>query len=134
MSSAPTPRTAPQGRPKYYDLNLAHLPPGGLVSIFHRVSGLLLFFPLLPLLLYVLQSTLASEEGYDRWAHFLARPAVKLIALAFVWAYAQHFFAGIRFLLLDLHWGIALPSARASAILVFVLAIATTLLVGWRIW
>ena len=34
MSSAPKPR------PKYYDLNLAHLPPPGLVSILHRVSGM----------------------------------------------------------------------------------------------
>jgi succinate dehydrogenase / fumarate reductase, cytochrome b subunit len=134
MSSAPTPRPAPQVRPKYYDLSPAHLPPGGLVSIFHRVSGLALFFPILPLLLYVLQATLGSEEGYARWHDFFARPAAKIVALAFVWAYAQHFFAGIRFLLLDLHWGIALAPARASAMIVFVLAIATTLLVGWRIW
>ena len=35
---------APKTRPKYYDLNLAHLPPPGLVSIFHRISGALLFF------------------------------------------------------------------------------------------
>ena len=58
MSSAPKPR------PRYYDLNLAHLPPPGLVSIFHRISGLLLFFPVLPALLYLLQSTLGSEDGY----------------------------------------------------------------------
>jgi succinate dehydrogenase / fumarate reductase cytochrome b subunit len=134
MSSAPTPRPVQQARPKYYDLNLAHLPPGGLVSIFHRVSGLLLFFPLLPLLLYVLQASLGSEEGYARWHDFFARPAVKLIALVFVWAYAHHFFAGLRFLFLDLHWGIAKAPARASAILVMVLGVLATLLIGWRIW
>ena len=41
-------------RPKYYDLNLAHLPAAGLLSIFHRVSGALLFFPMLfPLILFI---------------------------------------------------------------------------------
>ena len=63
MDSAPTTRPASPRRPKYYDLSLAHLPPPGLVSIFHRVSGALLFFPILPALLYVLQAALGSEES-----------------------------------------------------------------------
>ncbi|MGE5093780.1 MAG: succinate dehydrogenase, cytochrome b556 subunit [Betaproteobacteria bacterium] len=134
MSSTPTPRPVQQPRPKYYDLNIAHLPPGGLVSIFHRVSGVLLFFPLVPLLLYVLQVSLGTEEGYTRWHDFLARPAVKLIALVFVWAYCHHFFAGIRFLFLDLHWGIAKAPARATAMLVFVVSLLATVLIAWRIW
>lgn len=128
MSSAPKPR------PKYYDLNLAHLPPPGLVSILHRVSGLLLFFPILPLLLYMLQATLGSEQGYAHWREFFARPVVKLAMLAVVWLYAHHFWAGIRFLLLDLHIGVAKPPARASAVAVLVLGLVTTLLVGWRAW
>lgn len=128
MSSAPKPR------PKYYDLNLAHLPPPGLVSILHRISGLLLFFPILPLLLYMLQATLGSEQGYAHWREFFARPVVKLAMLAVVWLYAHHFWAGIRFLLLDLHIGVAKRPARASAVAVLVLGIATTLLVGWRAW
>ena len=70
---------APRPRPKYYDLNLAHLPPPGLLSIFHRVSGALLFFPILPLLLYGLQATLGSEAGYARWHEFLDEPLVKLV-------------------------------------------------------
>lgn len=128
MSSAPKPR------PKYYDLNLAHLPPPGLVSIFHRISGLLLFFPILPLLLYMLQATLGSEQGYAHWREFFARPAVKLVMLAAFWLYAHHFWAGIRFLLLDLHIGVAKAPARASAVAVLVLGLATTLVVGWRAW
>ena len=135
MSSAPTPRSGQPARPKYYDLSLAHLPPPGLVSIFHRISGLLLFFPLLPILLYVLQTTLASPEGYERWhTLFTERPGVKLITLGFVWAYAHHFFAGIRYLLLDMHWGIAKPQARGSAVAVLILGVATTLVVAWRLW
>jgi succinate dehydrogenase / fumarate reductase, cytochrome b subunit len=126
--------TAPKQRPKYYDLNLAHLPLAGLVSIFHRISGALLFLPVIPALLYLMQATLGSEAGWLHWKRFFAEPAVKVVLLGFVWLYAHHFFAGIRYLLLDLHIGIAKESARASAMIVFALGALATLLAGWRLW
>src|SRR5438477_7040959 len=105
MSSAPKQHPAQQARPaqrpKYYDLNLAHLPPPGLVSIFHRVSGLALFFPILPALLYLLQATLGSPEGYAQWRDFFSHPVMKLVMLGVIWLYAHHFWAGLRYLLLD---------------------------------
>jgi len=125
---------APKTRPKYYDLNLAHLPPPGLVSIFHRVSGALLFFPALPIALYILHVTLGSQEGYDRWAAFFSRPAVKVIVILAAWGYAHHFFAGIRYLLLDLHIGIAKAPARSSAVIVLVLGFLAALAMAWCIW
>ena len=126
--------TAQKQRPKYYDLNLAHLPVPGLVSIFHRISGALLFFPVLPVLLWLLQSTLASEQGWLRWRGVFADPAVKVVVLAFAWLYLHHFFAGIRYLLLDLHLGVAKEPARASAKLVFAAGALSALLLAWRIW
>ncbi|MBL0140708.1 MAG: succinate dehydrogenase, cytochrome b556 subunit [Betaproteobacteria bacterium] len=126
--------TAPKQRPKYYDLNLAHLPVPGLVSIFHRISGALLFFPVIPALLYLMQATLGTEAGWLRWKGALADPMAKAILVAFVWLYAHHFFAGIRYLLLDLHVGIAREPARASARLVFGLGAVATLLIAWRLW
>jgi len=125
---------APKLRPKYYDLNLVHLPPPGLVSILHRVSGALLFFPILPILLYLLHASLGSEEGYARWREFFDRGIVKLVLLGVIWLYAHHFFAGIRYLLLDLHIGIDKAPARTSAVTVLVLGLVATLLVAWRIW
>jgi len=59
---------------------------------------------------------------------------VKVIVLAFVWLYAHHFFAGIRYLLLDVHVGVAKEPARASAKLVFAAGALATLAVAWRIW
>ena len=126
--------TAPKPRPRYYDLNLAHLPPPGLVSILHRVSGFLLFFPVLPVLLYLLQATLGSEEGFARWRVFFAQGEVKAIALGFVWLYAHHFWAGIRYLLLDVHWGIEKAAARMSANVVLSLGVVTTIAVGCLLW
>jgi succinate dehydrogenase / fumarate reductase cytochrome b subunit len=126
--------TAPKPRPTYYDLNLAHLPPPGLLSIFHRISGLALFFPLLPAILYLLQATLGSEEGYAHWREFFGRPVVKLLLLGAIWMYAHHFWAGLRYLLLDLHVGIAKAPARASALAVFAFGAITTILIAWRLW
>lgn len=133
MSSTPASRAGVR-RPKYYDLSLAHLPPPGLVSIFHRVSGALLFFPILPLMLSVLEGALGSQAGFTRIVTLAAHPGVKLILLACTWAYAHHFFAGIRYLFLDMHMGIAKQPARTSAVIVLVLGVLTTLVVGWRIW
>jgi succinate dehydrogenase / fumarate reductase, cytochrome b subunit len=128
MSSAPKPR------PKYYDLSLAHLPPPGLVSILHRVSGLALFFPILPALLFFFDQALGSQQGYDEWRELISRPPVKLAMLGVVWLYAHHFWAGLRYLALDLHWGIEKAPARISAVVVLVLGFVTTLLVAWRLW
>ena len=125
---------APKPRPKYYDLNLAHLPPPGLVSIFHRVTGLALFFPVLPLLLYLLHTALGSEEGFAMWRDFFSRTPVKFVMLGVFWLYAHHFWAGLRYLLLDVHIGIAKEPSRTSAYAVLVLGVATALLVGWRLW
>ena len=126
-------RSAPKQRPKYYDLNLAHLPPPGLVSIFHRITGLALFFPILPAMLCVLDEVLGSRQGYDDWRQFCSRPLVKLVLLGVIWAYAHHFWAGLRYLALDLHWGIDKAPARASAVAVLVLGVLTTILVAWRL-
>jgi succinate dehydrogenase / fumarate reductase cytochrome b subunit len=125
---------APKPRPKYYDLNLAHLPPPGLVSILHRISGFALFFPILPLLLYLLHSGLGSEQGYAQWRDFFSQPVVKFVMLGVFWAYAHHFWAGIRYLLLDMHIGIDKQPSRVSANVVLVLGVLTALLVGWRLW
>jgi succinate dehydrogenase / fumarate reductase, cytochrome b subunit len=127
MSSAPKPR------PKYYDLSLAHLPPPGLVSILHRISGILLFFPIVPALLYLMQSALGSEQGFAEWRGFFSQPLVKVVMVGVIWAYAHHFWAGIRFLLLDLHWQITKAPAQKAALVVLALGILTTLLVAWRV-
>ena len=126
--------TAPKQRPKYYDLNLAHLPVPGLVSIVHRISGALLFVPVIPALLYLMQATLGSEAGWVYWKGVASAPAVKVVLLGFAWLYAHHFFAGIRYLLLDMHVGVAKEAARTSARVVLALGLVATLAIGWRVW
>jgi hypothetical protein len=49
---------------------------------------------------------------------------VKLIVIGAAWLYAHHFFAGIRYLLLDLHIGIEKAARAHSAVVVLVLGVA----------
>ena len=130
----PSLQPTPRQRPKYVDLNLLHLPLPGLVSILHRITGVVMFLFMIPAVLFVLQRTLGSEAGFDRWKAVFSEPIVKLIVLGFVWSYLHHLFAGIRYLLLDIQVGTALQPARTSAIIVLALGLIGTVLVGIRIW
>ena len=123
-------------RPKYLSLLTLtfHLPVPGWVSILHRVSGALLVFPFVTWLLFLLDASLASEQGFDRTREYLRLPLVKLGVLVFIWSYAHHFCAGIRFLLLDINRGIELRQARLSSVLVLVISLALTAWFGAKLW
>lgn len=121
--------TIKKKRPKNLDLTTIRLPLPGILSIIHRVSGAGIFL-LLPVLLWLLQSSLASAESYALARDLVANPLVKLVLFGLIWLYLHHFCAGIRYLLLDLHKGIDLESARRSSKIVFAVSIALTLYVG----
>ena len=90
------------------------LPPAGWVSILHRVSGAGLFL-MLPFLLYLFHLSVTSEDTFGYMKGILENPLVKLILLGLIWAYMQHFCAGVRHLFMDLHMGLDKDSARTSA-------------------
>ena len=134
MSSA----AAKKPRPKYLSLTALlfeiRLPVTAWASGLHRISGALLVLPFVAWLLYLLDTALSSEQGFRHVQSYLSMPLAKLGLVVFIWAYAHHFFAGIRFLLLDLNRGVNIHAARASGYAVIVLGIVTTLLFAWRIW
>ena len=122
-----------QRRPKYLNLLQIRLPLPGVLSILHRVSGMLLVFAL-PFFLAALQCSIASREGYDAIVGILSHPLVKLAVWAAVWALLHHLCAGIRFLLLDMHMGTALSAARASSVAAFIVSLLLTALFGVWLW
>lgn len=119
-------------RPKNLDLPTIRLPLPGVLSILHRISGAVLFL-LLPVLLWLFQQSLASPESYAAAKAVVASPLVKLILLGLIWLYMHHFCAGIRYLLLDLHKGVDLQSARFSSKVVFAVSIALTVIIGAKV-
>ena len=120
-------------RPKFLHLTEIRLPLPGFVSILHRVSGAGLFL-MLPLLLGLFADSLGGPEGFARFKETVGSPFVKLILLGLLWAYLHHFCAGIRFLALDLHKGIDLPTARKTAGAVLVVSLILTVIIGVKLW
>ena len=125
--------TTAKVRPKYLNVAKIRLPIPGFVSILHRVSGAGLFL-LLPVLIWIVDASLASNDGFASVKSAADHPFVKLMVLAVVWALAHHFLAGIRYLLLDVQTGIDLRSARGSAWAVLGLSLVLTAAVGVRLW
>jgi succinate dehydrogenase / fumarate reductase cytochrome b subunit len=126
-------------RPKYLSLPALlfeiRLPVPGWVSILHRISGALLFFPFVAWVLYLLDTSLASEQGFDYIRNrYFALPLVKLGILVFVWSYCHHFCAGIRYLFLDLDIGGDLKTARLTSWIVIAAGLALTAVFGARLW
>lgn len=102
-------------RPKYLNLLKIRLPVTGVASILHRISGILLFLSI-PFLIYALSLSLRSPESFAQVHAFFDNLFVRAFALILLYSLTHHFFAGIRFLLLDLDIGVNLRTARASAL------------------
>jgi succinate dehydrogenase / fumarate reductase, cytochrome b subunit len=126
-------------RPKYLSLPALlfeiRLPVPGWVSILHRISGAWLVFPFVAWLLYLLDKSLQSEQGFQYVkTEYLALPVVKLCLLAFIWSFSHHLCAGIRYLLLDIDKGVDLRTARMTSWIVILAGLALTAIVGSRLW
>ncbi len=132
-------------RPVYRNIGLAdlmsyRLPPAGIVSIVHRISGALLFL-LMPFAIWLFDTSLTSEVSFDRFtnvfvagAWFLPGWFVKLVALALIWAYLAHFIAGLRHLWMDLFHTVSKEQGRVSALAALGLSSLLTLLLAAKLF
>lgn len=118
--------------PKFLNLLQISLPPGGIASIAHRISGVLMFLAI-PAAAWLFGLSLRSEQDYAAALAWLQQPAAKLATLLLVWSLAHHLLAGIRHLFLDLEIGISRGAGRSTAWAVNLGALALTALylVSW---
>jgi succinate dehydrogenase / fumarate reductase, cytochrome b subunit len=122
-----------KNRPKNLNLFTIRLPINALVSILHRASGVVLFL-ILPLLIYVLQASVASNESYTALTNLFHHWFTKLMLIGFAWAFFHHFFAGLRHLGQDVHWMTSLQKARFSGRVVLWLVAISVLIFAVVIW
>ena len=130
MTNPPPPRSA--ARPQIRNIgiaDLAHyrLPVPGIVSILHRLSGLLMVL-LLPLLLWLFELSLSSDRSFDQLVAFCRGTLARLVLLTLGWALLHHAAAGVRFLLLDLHIGAEKSAALRSASIVLAVSLPLAVL------
>lgn len=120
-------------RPKFLNLLQIRLPVTGVVSILHRMSGVLLILGL-PVLIYLLERSLLDNAGFNEVRRLVREPLMSMVLLALLWGLFHHLIAGIRFLLIDMDIGMSLRGARGSAW--FTLAadlVVVAFLIGWLI-
>ncbi len=118
----------PIPRPVFLNFLRIHMPVTALASIAHRLAGLLLAL-LIPVVLYLLDLSLRGQAGFDQAIQWLRLDAVRLLLLIPIWSLLHHLLAGLRYLLIDIGFGVELDTARRSARLVTIGALLIAVLV-----
>ncbi len=121
-----------RARPVFLNLFVIRLPIGGIVSIFHRITGVILVL-LTPVAIYFFGLSLNHPEQFHRLWFWLGLWPGRLALLLLLALFIQHLFSGLRHLALDIDWGVDKQSARISAwaTLVVTVAVLGTVLLGW---
>lgn len=101
-------------RPVFLNLLQIRQPVTAVLSILHRLTGVLMTL-LLPGLIYLLVLSLESEDGFAQVASLLSSNPAKTVIVILAWVLAHHLLAGVRFLLLDIDLGVSRAAARKTA-------------------
>ena len=126
-------------RPEFRNIGIGQiltayrLPLAGRVSILHRVSGGLLFV-FLPFLLYLFDQSLTSELSFEVFKGFLSNIIIKLITLVLAWAFLFHFCAGIRHLVMDMHYAVSKEGGKQTSIVVLVVSSLLTIVFALKLF
>lgn len=120
-------------RPVNLDISTIKLPITAIVSILHRVSGCFLFAGA-AVLVWMLQTSLSSPEGFESIAAALATPACKIALWVVLSALIYHTCMGVRHLVMDFGVGESLEGGRRGAVIALVVAIVFIALAGVWLW
>ena len=136
--------TVAQKRPEFRNINALkdlptyRLPAPGWVSILHRISGVLMFV-LLPLIIWMFDTSVSSEISFARFRHAFDNGALgvilKLVTLGLIWAYLHHFIAGLRHVWMDVsHKAVSKSWGGSSAKFTLVASLALTVVLGAKLF
>lgn len=120
-------------RPVNLDLSTVKFPITSLVSITHRVTGVVLLGGIL-VLLWMLDMSLESEQGFAFIQELLDAVWAKLIVWAILAALAYHFVAGVRHMIMDMGFWETLQGGKASATASAIVSVVLIVLAGVWVW
>ncbi|GAA4647987.1 succinate dehydrogenase, cytochrome b556 subunit [Kistimonas scapharcae] len=109
------------------------MPLPAYTSILHRISGVILFVGI-AFLLYGLDLSLGSKEGFDQLKECLQNPVAKFIAWGLLSALAYHLVAGVKHLFMDVGIGEGKASGVVGAKLTIAVSAALIVLAGVWVW
>ena len=105
-----------------------------------RISGAIMFL-LMPFIIWMFDSSVSSEISFARFKYafnvgMLGVPGFlwKLVALALIWAYLQHFIAGLRHLYMDVNHAVSKEFGRSSALTTLILSFGLTAVLGAKLF
>ncbi len=121
------------------DLPTYRLPAAGIVSILHRISGLIMFL-LLPLLVWMFDTSVSSEISFAKFSAaftvglgFVPAVLVKVVVLGLIWAYLHHLIAGVRHVYMDVCHAVTKEFGKSSAVVTLVLSLGLTAVLGAKL-
>jgi succinate dehydrogenase / fumarate reductase cytochrome b subunit len=124
------------------DIVSYRLPPAGIVSILHRVSGVVMFL-LLPFIIWMFDTSVTDEISYGVFTSVFTAGCAdglvpgwffKLIALGLIWAYLHHFIAGVRHLIMDATHSVSKEQGHSSAVVTLALSVLLTIVLGAKLF
>ena len=86
------------------------------------------------ILLWMLDSSLSSQESFDSLKGILTSPFAKLVLWGVLSALAYHFSMGVRHVIMDLGVGETLEGGKLGAKIALAVAIILIVLAGVWIW
>ncbi|WP_338440481.1 succinate dehydrogenase, cytochrome b556 subunit [uncultured Aquabacterium sp.] len=128
-------------RPVYRNIHVTdivsyRLPPAGIVSILHRISGAVLFL-LMPFIIWMFDTSVSSEISFDEFTSVFRGDLgwfFKLLALGLIWAYLHHFIAGVRHLIMDATHTVSKEQGHSTAIVTLALSTGLTVVLGAKLF
>jgi succinate dehydrogenase / fumarate reductase cytochrome b subunit len=122
------------------DLPTYRLPVAGIVSILHRISGLIMFL-LLPFLVWMFDTSVSSEISFAKFSAafnigmgFVPAVLVKVVVLGLIWAYLHHLIAGVRHVYMDVCHAVSKEFGKSSAVVTLVLSLGLTAALGAKLF
>ena len=122
------------------DLPSYRLPAAGIVSILHRISGLIMFL-LLPLIVWMFDTSVSSEISFAKFSAafnvglgFVPAVLVKVVVLGLIWAYLHHMIAGVRHVYMDVCHAVTKEFGKSSAVVTLVLSLGLTAALGAKLF
>ena len=119
-------------RPVNLDLKTVKMPFAAVLSILHRITGVIIFFGV-PFLLWLLQQSLSSPMGYAEVQNFIGSGFWRLAFFGIVWAFAYHIMAGIKHLFMDVGYAETPEGAKVAATLIVLGNIIVLIFLGVRL-
>lgn len=120
-------------RPVNLDLGTIDLPLPAMASIVHRITGVILVAGS-AILLWLLDESLASEEGFNAVAALGDSVLCKLVVWGVLSALIYHSVAGIKHLIMDMGYGESLEGGITGAKVTVAISAVLIVLAGVVIW